>query len=587
MTSTKPFPFRPLAIGLVVAIVICAGLRIGFGPRAEFAAHLFLPHEETGPDTDGFGIQSHWTEPAAFPRYFTEQAAIAGNLDYKIGLSGLLNIRKPGAYFFWIESNGDTEFFGEKINETGNTSLYLVKLDRGRHPFSVFVTYDKSEKEPFVSMSWSKDAGIPRPIPKGTIVNRMTFEGQFTFSAILSILIVLCLLSLVVLIAHRFLQPRAFRRVVFASVTVFGALMISLGVAELALRILGVEPREYVPGSIWFDYNDFPPGSTTTYMGWIPYNVEEFEVPVTMNEKGWRDREYAEAKPPGVYRILVLGDSYVEAKEVPLEATFHKVLERKLNEDYGTAERKFEVLAMGKGGSTTSAAYQFLHDYGLEYDPDLVVLSFFPGNDVRENSPELSEAYEKWTNEVYRGKVIPAKIEFIDRWLVFPWSYLNAFLVDRLAGFYVSHLHWFRSDLKKDDLISNEIEIYRTGEYPPVWQEAWSETKDLILRTKTLAEENGAEFMMMIAYSFQIPGLESEDADAEYDLLRPNEIAMEFCEEQGIECLNLEPELTEFREKTGEPYAWKYDAHWNEAGHRVAAQALFDVIAKDQYFKNE
>ncbi|PYQ23833.1 MAG: hypothetical protein DMF81_07510 [Acidobacteria bacterium] len=49
------------------------------------------------------------------------------------------------------------------------------------------------------------------------------------------------------------------------------------------------------------------------------------------NSHGFRDYERTWEKPPNTYRILVLGDSYVEAFQVPLERAFPALLEVRLN----------------------------------------------------------------------------------------------------------------------------------------------------------------------------------------------------------------------------------------------------------------
>ena len=49
---------------------------------------------------------------------------------------------------------------------------------------------------------------------------------------------------------------------------------------------------------------------------------QEGSAPVRTNSQGYRDREWALAKEPGVLRIAVLGDSFTEALQVPLEQTW-------------------------------------------------------------------------------------------------------------------------------------------------------------------------------------------------------------------------------------------------------------------------
>jgi hypothetical protein len=46
-----------------------------------------------------------------------------------------------------------------------------------------------------------------------------------------------------------------------------------------------------------------------------------------INSYGWRDVEWSLNKKPGVYRVAVVGDSYVEAFQVELSETFLKIAE--------------------------------------------------------------------------------------------------------------------------------------------------------------------------------------------------------------------------------------------------------------------
>lgn len=116
-------------------------------------------------------------------------------------------------------------------------------------------------------------------------------------------------------------------------------------------------------------------------------HVREFCVRRQNNSLGFNDKEYALEKPPGVYRIVVLGDSYVEAKQVALEDTFHKLIEAQLN----TRGLRVEVIALGKSAVGTVKHLEILKNIGLKYDPDLIILEFLAANDVRDNSPVLNK----------------------------------------------------------------------------------------------------------------------------------------------------------------------------------------------------
>jgi len=93
------------------------------------------------------------------------------------------------------------------------------------------------------------------------------------------------------------------------------------------------------------------------------------------NSLGLRNREI-EQKAPGVYRILILGDSLVWSGETSSGALYTDVLERRLNERRLSVDSSFEVINAGIPGYTTWQELEFLKLYGLEMKPDLVILGF-------------------------------------------------------------------------------------------------------------------------------------------------------------------------------------------------------------------
>lgn len=119
-------------------------------------------------------------------------------------------------------------------------------------------------------------------------------------------------------------------------------------------------------------------------LGWrnIPnWQATTFQQPLTINSRGLRDREHVFEKPVGTKRILVLGDSYAWGYGVADREVFADVMERNLD-TLGT----WEVLNTGVSGWGTDQQYLFLREEGLRYDPDVVVLAFFIGNDIDNNS---------------------------------------------------------------------------------------------------------------------------------------------------------------------------------------------------------
>jgi hypothetical protein len=113
------------------------------------------------------------------------------------------------------------------------------------------------------------------------------------------------------------------------------------------------------------------------YDGWFA------GVPVHTNSLGFRDsREYALAKGPHVFRILVLGDSVTFGHGAIYETTYPYLLEQRL-----TAWRPdiaWQVWNLGVPGYNTSQELAYLLEIGRQYQPDLVIVGFF-GNDLSDN----------------------------------------------------------------------------------------------------------------------------------------------------------------------------------------------------------
>jgi lysophospholipase L1-like esterase len=100
-------------------------------------------------------------------------------------------------------------------------------------------------------------------------------------------------------------------------------------------------------------------------------------VDVQINSQGLRDYEYSLAKPVGVYRIMLLGDSTTFGWGVPLNDTTAKILERSLNAKHLPGYDRVEVLNAGVGNYDTVQEVTYYQTRGRAFHPDLVVLVYF------------------------------------------------------------------------------------------------------------------------------------------------------------------------------------------------------------------
>jgi len=101
----------------------------------------------------------------------------------------------------------------------------------------------------------------------------------------------------------------------------------------------------------------------------------DYTVDVAINSRGLRDVERTYESP--AFRILALGDSFVEGYSVPLEATVTRVLEVSLSRP----DCPVEVLNGGSAAWSTDQELLFYRSDGARYGSKVVAL-FFYFNDV-------------------------------------------------------------------------------------------------------------------------------------------------------------------------------------------------------------
>lgn len=94
---------------------------------------------------------------------------------------------------------------------------------------------------------------------------------------------------------------------------------------------------------------------------------------------GMRGKDRTAAKPAGVKRVLVVGDSIAYGIGVAAEQTFAATLETILNTYHPDAP--VEVLNGGVAGYNTAQELAFLDQRGFDLEPDVIVLAYCP-NDV-------------------------------------------------------------------------------------------------------------------------------------------------------------------------------------------------------------
>lgn len=155
------------------------------------------------------------------------------------------------------------------------------------------------------------------------------------------------------------------------------ALLVSLLAAELVIRIAGAAPKIYLIQKGRFQLSKNPKiGYEPVPMAYRGEDLSFYDYQGASNSQGFRDVEHAVEKPPGVFRIVVIGDSIAAGLKVDrFEDTFPPVLQEILDAR-GAGGRQVEVISLAVSGYNTQQEVETLREKGLRYRPDLVLLAY-------------------------------------------------------------------------------------------------------------------------------------------------------------------------------------------------------------------
>ena len=247
-------------------------------------------------------------------------------------------------------------------------------------------------------------------------------------------------------------MPRPFRlrRLAAYAALVAVALVIACVLAELVLRVAPIPGINYHT----FYYDDvtgqrFYPNTTMIYR-----NERGDHVRRRVNDWGYLDARHDVAKPEGVIRVGFFGDSFTEARQVPLDRTFHKRVEAELNR--GANGTRYETIAIAMMGYSTLQSYLECRRWMDRLDLDQVVYVFCendPGNNVRALNFSADVPYP-----ILRGDSLVIDRSFAVRnankakWKHRTWQYLksHSLLVSTLE----TRIRFFKArgiDMRVDD----------------------------------------------------------------------------------------------------------------------------------------
>lgn len=352
---------------------------------------------------------------------------------------------------------------------------------------------------------------------------------------------------------------------------IVSAVLLAAGLlgAELYLRHAGMFPvsdNRFPSQFIDTVGFTFKPGDTARLTNGIDFWVSE-----KVNSLGFLDSEPALPKPPGRFRILLVGDSFVEAVQVPIAQKLQTLLAEDLNRRF--PDRKFDAVALGYSGTGQANQLPF-YERNRDLKPDLVIL-LFVSNDFANNSPVLESLRHGWHPDHSPRVFMRARPgQPCDRLPIDPaWqkSLLAGDLAERarqlraMSPDFDDGLRGWKPipGRKPTDHLSDIF--LEPGPLPRAFEEAVASTKCAFIEWQKLAEQDGFKLLVASADSVagQIARLKHMTGELQLPLI---DIHQEFVRHH-------DPALAQF----------KSEGHWTPNGHRWAAAAIANYLADNGY----
>lgn len=388
------------------------------------------------------------------------------------------------------------------------------------------------------------------------------------------------------------------------------SLLATLIALEAVLHLLGI-PRTKTGHQRFFVEHDPDRGWRNVPGAEGNFSTDEYDVHLQYNSRGIRGPERSFEKPAGTFRVVLLGDSFLEGYSVPREKRVAEVLEGILAAK--DPSRRFEVIALGTAGYSTDQELLWLESEGLKYRPDLVVDLFYM-NDVWFNGQSKYWRGEKPAFVLEDGRLRLTNVPVPDpragekggerratnrglRHWIRSRSKIYALVSRALEGSPALRGVATRLGLvapRDDDgeeggpRVSEELSVFEKDP-PPATRNAWTMTEALLAEMKRKANAAGAGF---VAFHIPFKGTIHRESWAPIlsklgiptDRLDPDAVRNRFdaiCAARQLDC--IEP-TARFREEAatlaprGERLYYVVDNHWNPGGHRLAAEILAERI---------
>jgi lysophospholipase L1-like esterase len=276
-----------------------------------------------------------------------------------------------------------------------------------------------------------------------------------------------------------------------------------------------------------------------------------FGEAIIINSHGLRDVERPWEKPPGVKRVLVLGDSFTFGMKVEASSNYPKALEALLNEASG--KWRYDIINAGVVAYSLCQERKWLEIKGWRYEPDLVVVGFF-GDDPHCQGEVSGRRFAE--QKAYRTFT---RVSVLYNFLKNSYNILSSKYLERLRPAWTGGIE------------SRALYLQR-NKFTNISEKEWAGVAGDLEYIEKEVGLRGAKLLVVV-----IPDVGQLGSP---ELQSPNRKLLDICESSDLACIDTTPLI----EEAAQPlslYLYPLDAHLSPAGHRLVARAIADWISAE------
>lgn len=351
---------------------------------------------------------------------------------------------------------------------------------------------------------------------------------------------------------------------------------------------------EYDPGLLWRHKPklNIPLNIPALFVG----AKEDVEVDYITNNLGLRHKEDTFNKRQRTYRIIFIGDSFLEAYGYPIKKNACSIFERNIKKVTLNGYNDIEVINAGVGAYNIKQYFDWLYYNQSKLKPDLVLICIYLGNDINFNYSGVN--WKTKLLQILRRRFycinIMTRIYYKIRWSMagetLHEDYLKVHQLDerkdlvkikeeyekteisgvepnRLPEYIAKSSNFIYQILKKNHKkIRNKafLAVRLCEEIARLGKEEDIAIVFILIPTKVQIDKRQRENML------QVLGAENE----KIDIGQPNKIFGSMLRSKGMNVIDITEEMIKISSEKGELYYPACGTHWNELGNYYAGEII-------------